>query len=166
MSRSAEDTFLLLSVLDRLLADDADPALRSGTRRTARSLAAIRDGVRRDLETLLNTRARPTGWPRAWTELDSALTGYGLPDFAALPMTSDEHREAFRSAIEAAIRCFEPRFRSVTVRLLDNAEALDRTLRFRIDALMHAEPAPEPMTFDSILEPASRSFSVTAGSHG
>jgi len=31
---------------------------------------------------------------------------------------------------------------------------------------MHAEPSPEPMTFDSVLEPVSRSFSVTSRSHG
>jgi len=30
----------------------------------------------------------------------------------------------------------------------------------RIDALMHAEPAPEPMTFDSDLDPTSHAFSV------
>ena len=81
-------------------------------------------------------------------------------------MTSAEDREHFRAVIEATIRRFEPRFRSVTVRLLDNTEGLDRTLRLRIDALMHAEPAPEPMTFNSVLEPVSRSFSVTSRSHG
>jgi type VI secretion system protein ImpF len=162
-----DDSFLLLSVLDRLLADDeAEPAARGGMRRTAISLAEIRNGVRRDLENLLNTRARPVAWPEAYGELRSALTGYGIPDFTALPMTSTEDRERFRSLIEATIRRFEPRFRDVNVRLLENAEGLDRTLRLRIDALMHAEPTPEPMTFDSILEPVSRSFSVTTRSHG
>ncbi|MGK9169335.1 type VI secretion system baseplate subunit TssE [Inquilinus limosus] len=161
-----DDTFLLLSVLDRLLADEAEPATRGGMRRTTHSLAEIRNGVRRDLENLLNTRARPVAWPEAYVELRSALTGYGIPDFTALPMTSTDDRERFRALIEATIRRFEPRFRSVTVRLLENAEGLDRTLRLRIDALMHAEPTPEPMTFDSVLEPVSRSFSVTTRSHG
>lgn len=161
-----DDGALLLSVLDRLLADEAAPAMRGGVQRGARSLAEIRNGVRRDLENLLNTRARPLAWPEAWDELRSALTGYGLPDFTALSMTSAEDRERFRAVIEATIRRFEPRFRSVTVRLLDNTEGLDRTLRLRIDALMHAEPSPEPMTFDSVLEPVSRSFSVTSRSHG
>src|SRR5687767_915932 len=83
-----DDGALLLSVLDRLLADEAEPAMRGGVQRGARSLAEIRNGVRRDLENLLNTRARPIAWPEAWDELRSALTGYGLPDFTALSMTS------------------------------------------------------------------------------
>jgi len=161
-----DDSFLLLSVLDRLLADEAEPAARGGMRRTAQSLTEIRNGVRRDLENLLNTRARPVAWPEAYGELRSALTGYGIPDFTALPMTSTDDRERFRALIETTIREFEPRFREVNVRLLENAEGLDRTLRLRIDALMYAEPTPEPMTFDSILEPVSRSFSVTTRSHG
>ena len=52
-----DDGALLLSVLDRLLADEAEPAMRGGVQRGARSLAEIRNGVRRDLENLLNTRA-------------------------------------------------------------------------------------------------------------
>jgi type VI secretion system protein ImpF len=39
--------------------------------------------------------------------------------------------------------------------MLDNAEPLDRTLRFRIDATLYAEPAPEPVVFDSSLQPAT-----------
>jgi len=161
-----DDTSLLLSLLDRLLADEAEPVMRSGVRRTAQSLAEIRNGVRRDLENLLNTRARPLGWQPAWTELASALPGYGIPDFTAMPMTSAEERDVFRLTMEEAIRRFEPRFRSVSVRLLENAEGLDRTLRLRVDALMHADPTPEPMTFDSVLEPVNRSFSVTTRGHG
>jgi type VI secretion system protein ImpF len=161
-----DDAALLLSVLDRLLADEAEPAMRGGMRRTTQSLAEIRNGVRRDLENLLNTRARPVPWQPAWTELSSALTGYGIPDFTAMPMTSTEDRERFRAVIEQTIRRFEPRFRSVAVRLLENAEGLDRTLRLRVDALMHADPTPEPMTFDSVLEPVNRSFSVTTRGHG
>jgi len=41
--------------------------------------------------------------------------------------------------------------------------APDRSLRFHIDALMYAEPAPERVSFDSLLDPSSQSFSVVGG---
>jgi predicted component of type VI protein secretion system len=39
-------------------------------------------------------------------------------------------------------------------------------LRFRIEALMYAEPAPERVSFDSLLDPSSQSFSVTGARDG
>jgi len=36
-------------------------------------------------------------------------------------------------------------------------------LRFRIDALLRADPAPEPVIFDSTLEPVTTQFAVTGG---
>ena len=73
---------------------------------------------------------------------------------------SAEGREEFRRIFEAVIRRFEPRFTRVNVEMLGNAEPLDRTLRFRIDALLQAEPAPEPVVFDSALQPATGNVEV------
>ena len=50
--------------------------------------------------------------------------------------------------------------------MLDNIDPEDRTLRFRIEALMYADPAPEPIVLDSVLEPVSRNFSVRDRGHG
>jgi type VI secretion system protein ImpF len=44
--------------------------------------------------------------------------------------------------------------------MLDNAEAVDRTLRFRVDAVLRAEPVPIEVTFDSQLEPSTGYFDV------
>jgi type VI secretion system protein ImpF len=46
--------------------------------------------------------------------------------------------------------------------MLANRDETDRTLRFRIDAMLYAEPAPEPVIFDSELEPLTNSFSVAS----
>ena len=43
-------------------------------------------------------------------------------------------------------------------------EPLDRTLRFRINGLLRAEPAPEPVTFDSALQPATGNVEVKGAS--
>ena len=68
--------------------------------------------------------------------------------------------------IESVIRRYEPRFKSVRATLLDNVEPLDRTLRFRIDAVVYAEPAPENLTFDSSLEPVTGNVEVKDIGHG
>ena len=62
--------------------------------------------------------------------------------------------------MEEAIRRFEPRFIKVAVAMLGGSGNDDRTLRFRIDALMYADPAPEPIVFDSVIDPSTRSVAV------
>ena len=150
-----------MSILDWLLVDDE--RLAPDDRFT---VEAFREGLRRDLEDLLNTRRRPVGWGAKLPEVETALTNYGIADFTAQPVSSDDDRERLRAGIEAAIRQAEPRFLAVAVHLLDNSEAGDRTLRLRIDALVAAEPAPEPMSFDGVVDPADRGVRVTATSDG
>ena len=150
---------LLPSVLDRLI--DDDPGLsREVPQTTLQVLRDLKQNVRRDLEHLLNTRCRPVAWPEHLTELESSLVNYGIPDFTGSSMGTRSAREKMRQLVEDAIVRFEPRFKTVKVVLLKNDERTDRTLRFRIEALMYAEPAPEPLVFDSQLEPATGDFDV------
>lgn len=154
---------LTASLLDRLL--DYDPGVEKDPPVSpAQATRELHNSVRRDLETLLNTRRRNADTPAGFTELDKSLVNYGIPDFTGANLASADSREEFRRAIESTIRKYEPRFKSVRVILLDNVEPLDRTLRFRIDALVHAEPAPEPVVFDSVLEPVTRSVQVEGAS--
>ena len=67
----------------------------------------------------------------------------------------------FRQIIEAAVKRCEPRFRRVRVTLLNAEESVERTMRLRIEALMQVEPAPEPIVFDSQLDPATGNFRLT-----
>lgn len=152
------------SILDRLL--DYDPGVdKDPPVSPAQAVRDLHQSVRRDLETLLNTRCRCGEYPAGFSELDESLVNFGIPDFTGANLASAENREEFRRAIESIIRKYEPRFKSVRVTLLDNVEPLDRTLRFRIDALVHAEPAPEPVVFDSLLEPVTRSVEVKGASN-
>ena len=43
---------------------------------------------------------------------------------------------------------------------LDTASEADRSVRFRIDARLKVDPAPEPVTFDTTLQLMSGEFSV------
>ena len=134
--------------------------MRERRARRNQALRELKQAVRRDLENLLNTRRRCQGWPGELKELEKSLVNYGLPDFMGANVASEEGRQQLCQALEAAIRAHESRFKSVTVQMLDNADSLDRNLRFRIDALLRAEPAPEPVVFDSALEPASGTIQV------
>ena len=100
------------------------------------------------------------------TDLHTSLVEYGVPDFLSANAASDKIREELRKEVENAIRRFETRFQTVSVTLVDSSAEVERTLRFRIAALMYAEPAPEYVSFDSSLNPGSRTFSVSGGRDG
>jgi len=157
------DQPLTPSILDRLL-DDAPDESQETVRSRSQVMQELRSSVRRDLEHLLNTRKRHGDTVTVDGELEQSLINYGLTDLTNFNVTSEEGRQQIVRAIQRAIRIFEPRFKTVRVQLLDNVEPLDRTLRFRVDALMHAEPAPEPIVFDSMLEPVSSGFKVNTSS--
>ena len=159
MSKIRRDQPLVPSILDRLLDEEPDIS-REPAKSRAQVLREMKSSVRRDLENLLNTRWRCSHWPPSLEELAVSLVNYGIPDFTGGNLGSASDRNELRRIIETTIRRFEPRFKTVRVELLENSEPLDRTLRLRIDALLHAEPAPEPVMFDSALEPATGNFEV------
>ena len=55
------------------------------------------------------------------------------------------------------------RHQKVTVTPAMSSDTQDRTFRFRIDAMLLAEPAPEPVVFDSELQPGTGDFEVKGG---
>ena len=154
MSRASNDTRVIPSVLDRLIGG-GEPA--GGYHQVLRDL---KQSVRRDLENLLNTRWRCKSFPPEFDELETSLMNYGIPDLTNANLGVAQNREEFRRIIERAIRRFEPRFKSVNVHLVASTDRFDRTMRFRIEAMLHAEPAPEPVTFDSAVEPTTFTFKV------
>jgi type VI secretion system protein ImpF len=165
MSEIRTDQLLLPSVLDRLI--DNDPQVRQEPPRSRNQL--LRDlklAVRRDLEDLLNTRIRCVPWPPELTELKQSLVNYGIPDLTGSSLGSSKEREEFRRTIQSVILLHEPRLKKVNVSLRDQAEPIDRTIRFHIEAILQAEPAPEPVAFDSTLRLITGSFEVKGESDG
>lgn len=156
---SIVDRGLLPSVLDRLL----EPAPKPGQpdpKARGQSIRELRASLSRDLEALLNARRRCLGWPTEFEELEASLLAYGLPDMGGTDLAVAEAQEAFCRAMEQTIRLMEPRYVSVRVELLSKTDPLDPTLRFRINALVHAEPTPEPLVLDSVFDPATRRHQI------
>lgn len=145
------------SIFDRLI-DQPGEGERDATR--SQLLSELRESVRRDLENLLNTRLPCNEFSENLDELEYSVINYGIPDFSGINLVSDREKELFRRRLEKAIAYFEPRFKSVHVELVDGVDEFDRTLRFRIDALLNVQPAVKPVVFDSSLEPVTYNFRV------
>jgi type VI secretion system protein ImpF len=156
------DQPLVSSVLDRLLDDEPDMGVELARNR-AQLLRELKLSVRRDIEDLLNTRRRNMTPPAGLKEVGTSLVTYGIPDFSGGGPATAKERDEFCRLVEGIIRQNEPRLLKVGVELAANPEPGDRTLRFRIDALLRADPAPEPVVFDSTLETATNQFAVKGG---
>jgi type VI secretion system protein ImpF len=156
------DQPLVPSILDRLI--DDDPEVTSELpRNRSQLLRDMKVAVRRDIENLLNSRRRNVSLPARLPELAQSLLAYGIADFSGTGPTTSKQREAFCRVLEEIIRLNEPRLLEVRVELVANQESGDRTLKFRIDALLRADPAPEPVIFDSSLEPVTNTFAIQGG---
>lgn len=138
------------SLLDRLTdlepREAADPPL---TR--AASIRQLKTSLRRDLEWLFNTRANPDT-PMDLAEVVRSVYNYGLPDFTHLSLGSNRDRTVLQKRMELAISYFEPRLTGITVRLLENSYEPGRAIRFQIDGMLKMDPAPEHISFDTLLD--------------
>lgn len=153
------------SILDRLIDDEPHIQIEQDKNRN-QYLRELRNSVKRDLENLLNTRFRMQSPPDDLKEVEFSILNYGLPDLATINIADIEKKKGFTKNLEKTLRIFEPRFKSVKVIHLDNKDTTDRTLKFRIDATLHADPAPEVIIFDSILDPVFRTVKVEESKHG
>jgi type VI secretion system protein ImpF len=154
-----------LSVLDRLL-DDAPEMERDRPLSATDALTVLRRAVRRDLEALLNARRRFLSIPDALSELQNSNLSFGLPDFTAGAMQEASSKEVLRREIERCIKLFEPRLVQVAVVLVPSTDPVDTTLRLRIDALLHADPAPEPISFETLVNAATTDIVIAGGQSG
>jgi type VI secretion system protein ImpF len=153
------------SILDRLLDDEPHVQVEASNSKK-NQLKALRSSVKRDLENLLNTRYRVVAPPEEFKELELSLLNYGLPDLATVNIVSVDKGREFNCQLETMLRDYEPRFKSVKVQNVEAKDKGDRTLRFRIDATLYADPAPEVVVFDSVLDPVSRTVNVEESNYG
>jgi type VI secretion system protein ImpF len=144
------------SILDRLIdPESAGTAILSGY-----TVEKMYSAVLRDLEDLLNTVHTARDIPAEYAEVRDSLVGYGLPDLASLEAISPSQRTVIGEAIRKAISRFEPRLRAVRVSVLKQDDNLQMSLKFRIDARLAVDPAPE-VAFETILEVGTGKYLVT-----
>lgn len=149
-----DDTTVRMSLLDRLIDEEPEQPFDRSVSAT-QALAALRRSVMRDLEALMNSRRRWRSWSPKLTELAVSSVGYGIADFTAGVADDPVQRERLRAEIENAIRRFEPRLDRLRVTLVDSNNSLEPRLRLRIEALLHAEAAHEPIAFETVIDTAT-----------
>jgi type VI secretion system protein ImpF len=158
MSRTDNEVRVQISVLDRLV--DYEPEInREPISTRSKNLRQLKQSVRRDLEWLLNTRQIATGVPAELKEVKDSVLAFGLPDFTAMSIDNADDQKLIKREIEDAVHRFEQRLESVVVSI-EPVRPTERVLRFRIDAHLKIDPAPEPITFDTVLQLGSGEYEV------
>ena len=89
----------------------------------------------------------------------ASVINFGLPDITSLGLSSASDHGRLRKAIETCLRNFEPRLMDVRV-TLEGSDTADRRLRFHIEGNMKLDPAPEEISFDTVLELSSGEYKV------
>ena len=147
-----------LSVLDRLIDSEPDH-LQEPPLTRAQSLRDLRSALRRDLEWLFNTRCTIDEPPESMRELERSVYNYGISDTSSLSVRSPKDQEYLAKSIKNAITFFEPRMMAVKVTIEPATEDV-HGLHFSIEGLLRMDPAPEPVFFDTVLEPSSGEYRV------
>jgi|SRR5581483_2924721 len=150
MAKSDPEVAVQQPLLDRLI--DLEPSSSVEPVQTrASAVRSLKEALRRDLEWLLNTRRTPLDVPRSYQELSRSVFFYGLPDLTSVSLHSMEEELQLLGLIEKAIANFEPRLAHVKVTPRETGDRRERMLHFQIDALLMVDPAPEAISFDTVL---------------
>jgi type VI secretion system protein ImpF len=159
MPRPIPEFSVTLSVLDRLI--DNEPRNSSEAQLTrAQSVRQLKESLRRDLEWLLNTRRIAFPPEEALRELNRSVYVFGLPDFTGYRMSTPAEQTRLLRRLEASVKMFEPRLANIKVVPVEAGLIASRTLRLRIEGLLLIDPAPEHVTFDTVLELTSGQYEV------
>ena len=153
MARTKSEILITQSLIDRLVDHGQWPETR------AASISMYRESIKRDLEWLLNTRQPPLPQLGGRTTAAKTVINYGLPDISSLGMSNAADHRALRLAIEECLHNFEPRLMDIRV-TLQGSDTADRRLRFHIEGNMKLDPAPEEISFDTVLELSSGEYKV------
>lgn len=153
MARSTTETLVTQSVLDRVMTVEDWPSTRQ------QSLRFYKEALKRDLEWLLNTRQPPLPELADYPLAMASVVNYGLPDISSMGLSSASDHRRLRLAIEACVKNFEPRLMDVHV-TLQGSDTSERRLRFHIEGNMKLDPAPEEISFDTVLELSSGEYKV------
>ena len=149
-----------LSTLDRLIDEDPEVSTEPIPSRS-QSVRQLKDAVRRDLEWLLNTRRIAVPPDESLKEVNRSVYVYGLPDFTAFSLNSPKDQQKLVRHLQSTVKLFEPRLANVKIVPLEGGPSNTRTLRFRIEGLLLMDPAPEHVSFDTVLELTSGDYEVS-----
>ena len=146
----------VLSLFDRLI-DDAPDTISEQEDEDA-TQRQMKQGLRRDLEGLLNAKRPHARWLGRQEGLDRTVLAFGLPDLSTDDFGSAAVRERIRRLVAATIRTHEPRLTRVEIET--DGGPTSSGIRFKISAVMMIDAVEEPVIYDARLRPSDREFAV------
>jgi len=159
MPRWEPEQTVTQSVIERLI--DLDPSSNVETPPTrAQSVRQLKGSLRRDLEWLLNTRRTPDPAGDEYRETSTSLFNYGLPDITTFSWDNSRDRTRLARFIEDVVHTFEPRITRLKVVPLEAESGSRHVLRFQIEGLLQMDPAPEHVSFDTVLQLTSGEYQI------
>ena len=126
------------------------------------SVKALLLSIKKDLESLLNSRKPMLSWGDGFEQLETSLLNYGMTDFVGSNIDSQTGRERICEALKKAIHHSEPRL--IEVDVVENIEQTKQdstTLYYRVEARLLVEPEPQQVSFDSIFDLQSNTFTIS-----
>ncbi len=159
MARWEPEQTVTQSVLERLIDREPRESMEPSPTR-AQSVRLLKISLRRDLEWLLNTRQTPEAVGPEFRELERSLYNFGLPDITSLSWDSARDRTRLARVIEQTLDAFEPRLKNVKVVILGASPGAQHVMRFQIEGLLDMDPAPELISFDTVLQLSSGEYQV------
>ena len=95
-----------------------------------------------------------------YKELEQSLFNYGLPDLSSMSWDSARDRSRLTRMIEKTIGMFEPRIKRLKVVAAEATPGAKHVLRFQIEGLLDMDPAPEHISFDTVLQLSSGDIQI------
>jgi len=134
-------------LLDRLVGRDPRSL---GGRRPSHTLTreGLKESVRKELETLFNTRSALPASLHLTREL--TVIDYGIPDLADFSATNVEDHALLATLLARAVAAFEPRLQAVKVSV-DGYEESERSLALTVSATLVVDTWREPVSFPTLL---------------
>jgi len=111
----------------------------------------------------LNTRRIFQEPDESLKELNHSLYIYGLPDFSQYAMANPADQSKLLRQLQATVKMFEPRLGNVRLVPVESSETGIQQMRLRIEAMLLMDPAPEPVSFDTVIGLKSGTAKIAGG---
>lgn len=145
------------SLVDRLI--DDDPHGSADAQETdEEAIARYKVALRRDLESLLNTKRPWLPVTARYPGLDRTILGYGIPDLSTEDMSVAAVRERVRRTIAQVIREHEPRLSNIEIEMDEGPTS--RGMRLRISAVLTVVQSEETVVYEAAVRPGDRTIEV------
>jgi type VI secretion system protein ImpF len=85
---------------------------------------------------------------------------FGLPDIASVSIQDVGEQQRLLRSLETAIEMFEPRLVRARVTTREPYQTTRQAITFHVEATLMIDPAPERISFDTVLEISKGAYSV------